>query len=44
VQISLDKGQTWIDVDEKIMEDKPKGKVFSWTLWKASIEAKHLIG
>ena len=25
------------------MEDKPSGKVFSWTLWKATIDAKHLV-
>ncbi len=25
------------------MEDKPKGKVFSWTLWKASIDAKDFV-
>ena len=25
------------------MEDKPSGKVFSWTLWKASLDAKDLV-
>jgi hypothetical protein len=40
VQISLDGGSTWRNVDEMTMEDKPSGKVFSWTLWKAAIEAQ----
>jgi Mo-co oxidoreductase dimerisation domain len=39
----LDKGTTWRNVDELTMEDKPKGKVFSWTLWKASIDAKDFV-
>jgi hypothetical protein len=40
VQISLDGGSTWRNVDEMTMEDKPIGKVFSWTLWKAAIDAQ----
>lgn len=44
MQVSLDQGASWINVDELTMEDKPAGKkVFSWTLWKIAIDAKKLL-
>jgi len=35
---------TWRNVDELTMEDKPKGKVFSWTLWKYSLDTSCIRG
>lgn len=45
VQISIDGGLTWNNAHELLMEDKPKGfKVFSWTLWKYSLDISSMRG
>jgi hypothetical protein len=42
--VSTDGGKTWSEVDELVMEDKPSGKVFSWTLWKFKLDTSKIQG
>ena len=42
--MSIDGGKTWQDADDLIMEDKPSGKVWSWTLWRAQLDISNRRG
>ena len=42
VEVSLDQGKTWQKCSELLMEDKPVGKVWSWTLWRYTLDCEKL--
>lgn len=43
VQLSFDEGKTWEDAHHYVKENKPEGKVFSWTLWRYEIKGEELL-